>query len=305
MRNISSNRAGWLVLAVALAMFVAGPRAANAQGNPAPNSFKFNSGQGVQPIFEGWARNPDGTFSMYFGYVNRNYVETLSIPVGNDNKFEPGNVDSGQPTFFDTRIHHLVFSVSVPSDWGKKELVWTVTAHGATGRAVAWLQPEWEIDPVYGGKERDAESLKNKAPALTVRAPSTVSMSGAATLSATVVDDGLPVPKAEPRKAAVGQETPPTLKPDPNQPEILLNVPQVSRPRPRAEARGLMLTWMVWRGPANVAFEPASTPVKSGKADVKATFNQPGTYVLRATADDGELHVSQDVTVIVTATAGQ
>src|SRR5947207_2118353 len=37
------------------------------QGNPDSFGFKFNSGQDVQPIFEGWASNPDGSFAMYFG----------------------------------------------------------------------------------------------------------------------------------------------------------------------------------------------------------------------------------------------
>ena len=52
-------------------------------------------------------------------------------------------------------------------------------------------------------------------------------MSTPITLTAEVSDDGLPVPKPR-RPPAVGQETPPTLKPDPNQPEILFNVPQVA-----------------------------------------------------------------------------
>jgi hypothetical protein len=29
---------------------------------------KFNSGQSVQPAYEGWTRNPDGSRSMWFGY---------------------------------------------------------------------------------------------------------------------------------------------------------------------------------------------------------------------------------------------
>jgi hypothetical protein len=55
----------------------------------------------------------------------------------------------------------------------------------------------------------------------------------------------------------------------------------------------------VWRGPANVNFEPATAPVANGKAVVTATFAKPGTYVLRGTANDGELHVDKDVTVTV------
>jgi len=116
-----------------------------------------------------------------------------------------------------------------------------------------------------------------------------------------VSDDGLPVPKPR-RQAAVGQETPPTLKPDPNQPEIVLNVPQVAgRGRGGAAPQGLVVNWIVWRGPANATFSPAVVPVKEkeAKATVTATFEKPGTYVLRATANDGELKVEKDVTVTV------
>ena len=95
----------WLRLVFAAGILLATvvtPHRAAAQGNPDPFGFKFNSGQSIQPIFEGWAQNPDGTFSMYFGYLNRNYAETPIVPVGPDNKLEPGDPDRGQPTFFET-----------------------------------------------------------------------------------------------------------------------------------------------------------------------------------------------------------
>ena len=77
-----AHQVRWLTAAGALAVSLVLPLAAAGQGNPEPLGFKFNNGQSVQPIFEGWARNPDGTFSMYFGYINRNYVETPAVPVG-------------------------------------------------------------------------------------------------------------------------------------------------------------------------------------------------------------------------------
>lgn len=295
-----SQHVSSLTLASALVLALIAPNRAAAQGNPEPLGFKFNTGQSVQPIFEGWAHNPDGTFSMYFGYMNRNYVETPSVPVGAENKIEPGDADRGQPTLFNTRIRRMAFSVVVPKDWGKKELTWTVTSHGETNKAVGWLQPEWEIDPVYFGKQRNEESLKNKPPTLSVEAPPSATVSTPVTLTVTVSDDGLPVPKPR-RPPAVGQETPPTLKPDPNQPEVVFNVPQVAG-RGRGNApQGLTVAWIVWRGPANATFDPASVPVKAkeGKPTVSATFSKPGTYVLRATANDGELHVEKDVTITV------
>jgi hypothetical protein len=57
---------------------------------------------------------------------------------------------------------------------------------------------------------------------------------------------------------------------------------------------------MEYRGPAKVVFEPAGRmPVKDGQAVTKAHFTAPGTYVLRATANDGALSTKADVTVTV------
>ena len=286
----------------ALLCVLATPYRANAQANPDPLSFKFNSGQGLQPVFEGWAYNPDGSLSMYFGYLNRNYLETLVVPVGPDNKFEPGAADRGQPTVFNTRIHRKEFSVKIPKDWGNKELVWSVTVRGVTEKAIAWLQPEWQIDPIYGGRTRNAESLKNKPPSLSVNVPSTLTLPNTLTLAAEVADDGLPTPRKGPPRRAVGQETPPTLKPLADQPEIPVNVPSVAGRGRQGGAQGpqgLVVNWLVWRGPAAVTFDLATIPVKDGRAVATATFAKPGTYVLRARANDGELTDEKEFTVMV------
>ncbi len=71
----------------ALVVFVAAGHLA-AQ-NEVQNNFKYNSGQDVQPVFEGWSKNADGSFNMHFGYLNRNYVETPAIPVGVNNSSIP------------------------------------------------------------------------------------------------------------------------------------------------------------------------------------------------------------------------
>lgn len=296
----------WLVW-LAVLMVIAVPGMVSAQGNPDPQSFKFNNGQDVVPVFEGWAKNPDGSFAMWFGYFNRNYVETLVIPIGPENKIEPGTADRGQPTYFYTRTHRMGFSVTVPADWGKKELTWTLTAHGKAEKAVAWLQPEWEIDPVFGGKYQSPEALKNQAPTLTLKAPSTTTVSSPLKLTASITDDGLPVIKAR-GKTAVGQETPPTLVAAKDQVEIPVNVPSLGgggggggRGRGGEPEQGVIVTWTLWRGPGGVAFSPAlQRVVKSGDAAVTATFEKPGTYVLRAKANDTHRFVEKDVTVTVT-----
>ena len=106
---------------------------------------RFSSGQNIVPTFEGWLRNPDGTFTMVFGYLNRNWKEELIIPPGPDNNVDPGGPDRGQPTYFLPRRQRFLFRVQVPADWGQKELVWTITAHGRTEKAYAHLLPAEEI----------------------------------------------------------------------------------------------------------------------------------------------------------------
>lgn len=276
-----------------------------AVAQPDNVNFRFNSGQPVQPIYEGWQRNPDGTISMYFGYINRNYGEVLAVPVGPSNSFAPGPADRGQPTLFNTRIHRQLFAVNVPGTWGKtQELTWAVTANGVTLKAVGWMQPEWEIDAETGGQMLNEEARANKAPTLTLDRTATASVARPLTLTAQVADDGLPKPRAK-KTAAIGQETPPTLVPDPDDPEIPINVPSAPEPgrvRRGSGPQGLRVAWLVWRGPANAAFAPqASTEVKEGKAVVSASFKQPGTYVLRAKATDGMFSSdAKEITVTVT-----
>ncbi len=88
-----------------------------------------------------------------------------------NNSIEPGGPDRGQPTFFYTRTQRNLFSVSVPRDFGKKELIWTITANGKTQKAFGWLQPEWEIDPAGGataGGQTSPELRNNKPPTITI-----------------------------------------------------------------------------------------------------------------------------------------
>ena len=106
----------------------------------------YSRGQNVAPAFEGWERNPDGTFSLWFGYMNRNMDEKLHIPVGPDNRVEPGHLDAGQPTFFHPRRNRYVFQVTVPADFGDGEVVWTVNAHGKTGSAYGSLRVDYVVD---------------------------------------------------------------------------------------------------------------------------------------------------------------
>jgi hypothetical protein len=105
----------------------------------------------------------------------------------------------------------------------------------------------------------------------------TITLPGAATLLASATDDGLPKPY---RRA-------------PSNPD------RDSQPR---RPRGVQIKWIQYRGPGKVTFEPDSSPVVHGEPVTltsKVSFSAPGTYVLRATANDGQLFTARDVTVTV------
>jgi len=114
-----------------LALMLAWAGSANAQT-------MFLVGQNVQPIFEGWQQNPDGTFSFLFGYLNRNYEEEPFIAVGANNTFEPAPADRGQPTYFYARRQQFVFAVTVPAEALTGRLT-PETLALATGFAIALL----------------------------------------------------------------------------------------------------------------------------------------------------------------------
>jgi hypothetical protein len=276
--------------AAVLAVLLVGSLADSAAAQTLPPTYipqeKFSRGQDVVPSYDGFLRNADGTFTMVFGYMNRNYEEELVIPPGPDNKLEPGLADRGQPTYFLPRRHAWVFRVTVPADWGNKELVWTITSHGRTEKAYGSLQSDEEIIErliMTRGNLSPGLDDPNKPPSVSISPVSDASTTGAVTLTAIVSDDGLPKPRAPKAVIAVAQGTAQT---------------NTATARPRL---GLNVTWFEYRGPAKVTFDqPGPILVSAGQAVTKAHFPIPGIYVLRATANDGELQTTSDVTIDVT-----
>jgi hypothetical protein len=246
---------------------------------------QFSSGQNVVPVFEGWIRNTDGTFTFVFGYFNRNWKEEPVIPAGPDNRLDPGPSDRGQPTYFLPRRQPWVFRVQVPKDWGQRELVWTISTHGRPEKAYAQLLPEEEIRErliMSRGNLNPGEDDPNQPPSVRIAPVPPASVSNPVSLAAFIEDDGLPKPRAAPppRAGAI--------------PKAQTNS---AAERPRG---GLSVTWFEYRGPARVTFDPPGPiAVAGGQAVTTAHFTVPGTYVLRATASDSALQTSADVTVMV------
>ena len=228
-----------------------------------------DSGQSVTPAYEGWFANPDGSFSILFGYFNRNFKQELDIPIGADNRIEPGGPDQGQPTHFLTRRQWGVFTVTVPKDFGSQKVTWTLTANGTTTAIPAGLDPLWEVAPLLDatGNTPPFIGFDEKGPF--VQGPRgqsralSATVSNPATLTVWVADDANVIPGA-------------------------------TRPKTPAAT----VTWSKFRGPGSVTFssdKPAveatefAAPPKTvfhGKATTTATFSEPGEYVLRAVAND-------------------
>ena len=86
---------------------------------------QVKSGTNVTGAFEGWFKNPDGKFGLLLGYFNRDAKE-VDIPIGPDNRIEPGGPDRGQPTHFYASRQWGMFAVKVPADFGENKIRWTL-----------------------------------------------------------------------------------------------------------------------------------------------------------------------------------
>jgi hypothetical protein len=259
---------------------------------------RYMTGQNVVPVYEGWERNADGTFSMVFGYMNRNYEEEVDVPVGPDNRFEPLEADQGQPAHFYPRRQQFMFKVRLPKDWGQKDLVWTLTSHGKTEKAYGTLAPVWEIDNrVYQQNRGGPGELyePDAAPTITLVGPAqrTIAAGQPLTLDVQMSDDGLPTPRAtRSGSGRVQAQSAASVMPQRENP-LTQAVVRISR-----DMR-LCVTWVVHRRstPAAVSFDPEHAAVTDGKASTSVTFSAPGTYTLRGYADDGVLLDYADVVV--------
>jgi hypothetical protein len=299
--TVRAEIAGTLLFVIGLVALAYGQEVALSE-------VKYNSGQSVQPAYEGWTRNRDGSRSMWFGYMNRNWEETPDIPTGPNNGFGAAGEDLGQPTHFLPRREAFVFKVDVPADWPvDKDLIWTVRANGATLKAFGSLWPVWEIDEQTMSANNGGRTARtfgepvNHAPTISAPLPAqTVAAGAPLTLVLPVKDDGLPTPEIRQRgtggpRAARGVPSPGAPPPD-----------------PLAEAaRGqFRVKWVQYRGAGNAKIVPSESVVlgadgrqtlNEGQSTTKVTFDKPGQYTLRAYAMDGDaFFVIHDVTVTVT-----
>ncbi len=241
-------------------------------------------GLAVSPFVEGWYRNANGTYTISFGYFNRNREVAENVPIGPDNFIEPAEFDGTQPTVFLPRRQQGVFTVTVPGNFAESggRVVWTITANGvrhwvkgrigvaaynlshgamAMGSLPPMLKfrrngPElWGPETTTGDPRRDPVALEGRGPIGSVGNPLSMTASVGTPLTLTIwVDD-----RFEPQARGEGSDR---------------------------ERLTPGVTWYTHQGPSLVEFGEEPEPDNRGEATTTATFSEPGTYALRVRVDN-------------------
>ncbi len=229
--------------ALAFALVFAAVAAGHAQQN-----------QPIYPAYDGFLKNPDGSYTLAFAYFSHN-ADVVTIPPGPSNGFAPAPGDRMQPTSFKPGHWRFQCVMVVGPEFDGK-MKWTLAYGGkTTGTSERMLQSNW--------------NLVEGAPALSK----------------------LDYAKA-PRGVCLNR--PPTVRvlgvtARPNNPAVLtvalneeLNLFGSAHDEGLPRGKGLMVEWRMLKGPGLVTF---TVP---GAARTKATFAAPGLYELELTASDSE-----------------
>jgi len=229
-----------------------------------------DAGSSITGAFEGWFKNPDGSFSLLLGYYNRNRKQEVDVPVGADNDIEPGGPDRGQPTHFLPGRGWGLFTIKVPADFGENKITWTIAANGKSTTIPASLKPDWEISPFMEaavGNTPPVLGFEEHGP--TVQGPRGMFVERSAkageplALTVWVSDDA--------------------------------KFTSSSGARPKTLGPPITLKWIAYRAPGHVSFSderPAVQKIEragfpfSGTATTLATFSEPGEYIVLVTAND-------------------
>lgn len=224
---------------------------------------RAQANQPIYPAYDGYVKNPDGSYTLAFGYFNHNR-NTVSVSVGADNTFGSAQADRQQPITFLPGQHRFQCFVVMGADFDGK-LRWTLNYAGtSTTTSEKMLQYSWEL--VEGADmARAIDYAKapkgvclNRAPVVSVLGQSrqsrglTVALSDQAQLFGNVEDEGLP------RNAA------------------------------------LSITWREVSGPAPITF------ANPHAARTTASFTAAGRYELELSATDSVLTSSTRLAVTVT-----
>jgi hypothetical protein len=242
-----------------------------------PQEPRRQFGASVTGAYEGWFENANGSRTFLVGYLNRNGAQPIDVPIGSDNRIEPGGPDHGQPAHFLPGRQWGMFTVTVPKEFtsADQRLTWTIVANGQATSIPLRLHPDYNINPFSD------VAIKNTPPSIRL------DENGAATRGPLAL-----LASAPERTVAKGAPLAlPLWVDDDGRFSNATMAPPSKLPTP------VELIWSKYRGPGAVTFDkvppameiltggPINTPFR-GKATVAARFAEPGSYVLHVTAND-------------------
>jgi hypothetical protein len=220
--------------------------------------------QPIYPAYDGFLKNPDGSYTLSFAYFSHN-AEVVTIAPGADNSFAPAPGDRMQPTTFKPGHWRFQCVMVVGPDFDGK-MRWSLTYGGTTtGTSERMLQSNWNL--VEGAPELSRLDYAkvprgvclNRAP--TVRLLGKTARKGEVSIDATTTEEL----------------------------HLFGSVADEGLPR----TGKLAVAWKVLKGPGNVRFSDASAPRTT------ASFATAGTYELELSATDSELSAALKVIVTV------
>ncbi len=230
-------------------------------------------GTSITPAFEGWYHGTDGFDYALVGYFNRNTKEEFDVPVGPNNRVDPGGPDQGQPTHFLLGRQWGVFTVKMgpkgsPQSKAAK-VTWTLVINGQTNSIVLHTLPDYIVEPYkssWNDNTPPVLKLAADGPGLTgppqgIAAILATTVANPITLTSWITDDGVGARGSVAAPAGAGA----------------------------GRGNGVSVSWTKFRGPGTVTFanaRPAVEPADGGKAETTATFGAPGDYVLRVQGND-------------------
>lgn len=221
--------------------------------------------QPIYPVYDGFLKNPDGSYTLSFAYFSHN-AEVVTIAPGPANVFDPAPGDRMQPTTFKPGHWRFQCVMVVGPDFGGK-MKWTLSYAGTTtGTSERMLQSNWNL--VEGAA--DLRKIDHaKAPrGVCLNRPPQVRVLGVTTSTE----------RPGTLRATVGETF-----------NLFGSAHDEGLPR----GKGLTVGWKVLAGPGTATFSDQSA------ARTKVDFSEPGTYELELTATDSEFVSHTRVNIVV------
>ena len=221
---------------------------------PMATGLSAQQNQAIYPAYDGFLKNPDGSYTLAFAYFSNN-ANDVDIAPGPNNSFAPTPGDRQQPTTFKPGHWRFQCVMVVGPEFDGK-MRWSLTYAGiTTGTSERMLQSNWNL--VEGAPALSKIDYAKVPKGVCLNQPPTVRVLGVTT----------------------NPKNPPTLSVGVNEePNLFGSAHDEGLPR----GKGLAVEWKMLKGPGTVKF---TIP---GSARTKAIFSAPGLYELELSATDSE-----------------